>query len=168
MGPLRREGRRSRPHQSRRQAHLISLQVANEPATGQKNTFSVQHVDLGAGETRTLQTVFGQAFGNAGFALDPSKVSKITFYVSGDPSPETRTLYVRSVEPFLNVKIQPPADYGKPPGDGLVLWLDPSKAETITSDATGNVTKIEDPQRRPSRRHSLEHGCLAQRHPSRR
>ena len=122
----------------------VTLRVDNEPAAGQKNTWSAASVQIGPGETRTVQAIFGQTYGNPGFPLDPTKINSLSIYLGGDPSPVERTILIKSIDTFRIVVVQPSADIGKPPGDGLVLWLDPSKDSTVTMDASRHLSALAD------------------------
>jgi len=121
----------------------VTLRVQNE-APGEKEPWSTGSIVIGAGETRLVQTVFGKVYGNPGYALDPKKITGLTLYVGGEAVPAERTLLIKSIETFVAEEIQPPADLGKPPGGGLVLWLDPSKESTASMDADRHVTQLAD------------------------
>ena len=122
----------------------VSLRVEND-ADGKKHAWNVGAIAIGAGETRTVQAVFGREFGNPGFALDTKKIIGLTLYVGGEPANVDRTILVRSIETFTEeLKSQPLADFGRPPGDGLVLWLDPSKESTVVLGADRRISKLRD------------------------
>jgi hypothetical protein len=121
----------------------VTLRVLND-VPGEKEPWSTGSLAIGAGETRLVQTVFGQVYGHPGFPLDPKKISGLNLYVGGAPATTERTLVIKSIQTFTQEQPQPPADLGKPPGTGLVLWLDPSKDSTVTMDADRHVRALAD------------------------
>ena len=124
------------------EAISVSLRVEND-TDGKAAHWSIGSLQLGPGDTRTLQSPFGMTYGKPGYALDPAKIVGITFYISGS-SDQERSILLRNVLPFTQIKPQQPADIGKPPTDGLVLWLDPSKADTVTANADRRISVLVD------------------------
>jgi beta-glucanase (GH16 family) len=121
----------------------VTLKVLNtDPAA--KEPWSTGAFTIGPGETRMVQTAFGQVYGNPGYKLDPKAVTGINLYVGGAPAATERTLLIKAVETFTAVVVQPPPDPGKPPNSGLILWLDASKESTATLDAARHVSVLAD------------------------
>jgi len=120
----------------------ISLRVENgtDPKAAK---WSINWQQMEPGEKRTLQTPFGLKYGKPGYALDPAKIVGITVYVSGTSDNE-RTVLLQNICTFTQLTPQQPSDLAKPPKDGLVLWLDPSKASTVTADADRHIKALAD------------------------
>ena len=75
----------------------IGLRVDN-PGDWRKQPWNSNNVWLAPGETKTLKLVFGQSYGNAGYALDASRVSNIKLLA--DNPKQTSALLVKAVRAF--------------------------------------------------------------------
>lgn len=52
----------------------------DNPGDWQKSPWSINATKVAAGETGTIRVVFGQSYGNPGYDLDPSKITRIVIF----------------------------------------------------------------------------------------
>jgi len=122
----------------------VSLRAEND-TDGKAGHWSVASIQLGPKDTRTLQMPFGLKYGkpDPNYVFDPAKIVGVTFYIA-NASDNERSVLVKNIRTFTKAVVQQPIEVGKPPSDGLVLWLDPSKADTVTADADRHISVLTD------------------------
>lgn len=71
---------------------------ADNPGDWRKSPWNTGNAWIAPGETKTVKVVFGQSYGNPGYALDASRVSNLKLFVA-NPKADAAIL-VKSVVPF--------------------------------------------------------------------
>jgi beta-glucanase (GH16 family) len=71
---------------------------ADNPGDWRKNPWNTGNAWIAPGETKTVKVVFGQSYGNPGYALDAARVSNIKLFVA-NPKPDAAIL-VKNIVPF--------------------------------------------------------------------
>ena len=71
---------------------------ADNPGDWRQSPWNTNNLWIAPGETKTLRLAFGQSYGRAGYALDPSRVSNIKLFVA---EPKTASsILVRNLRPY--------------------------------------------------------------------
>lgn len=83
---------------------------ADNPGDWRKSPWNTGNSWIGPGQTATVKVVFGQSYGNPGYALDPARISNLKLFVA---NPKTdAAILVRNVAPFGTAAVSaavPPA-----------------------------------------------------------
>lgn len=92
----------------------LHLRVDN-PGDWQKSPWNTERAMLAPGETKTIRLFFCRSGGQAGYALDPAKISGIKLFADA-PKPDAATLLIKRLTPFVGA---PPAAVAPPPPRAL-------------------------------------------------
>lgn len=105
----------------------VALRAGN-PGDWQKSPWNTGNVWIAPGETKTLKVVFGQSYGNPGYALDASRVNVLKLYVE-KPKADA-VLLVKNLAPFGTGSATPAAteaaDTSAPVAAGADATFSPS------------------------------------------
>src|SRR5690606_20606581 len=71
---------------------------ADNPGDWRKNPWNTGNAWIAPGETKTVKIVFGQSYGNPGYALDASRISNVKLFVERPKA--DAVILVKNIAPF--------------------------------------------------------------------